>query len=36
MKIRLVGAELFNANRQTDRNDKLIVAVRSFTKLLKN
>ena len=29
MKIRPVGAELFHADRQTDRNDEAIVAFRN-------
>jgi len=30
MKIHEVGAELFHADRQTDRHDELIVAFRNF------
>jgi len=30
MKIRQVGAELFHADRQTDRHNELIVAFRNF------
>jgi hypothetical protein len=37
MKIRHVGAELFNADRRTDRHmTKLIIAFRYFTKAPKN
>jgi hypothetical protein len=32
MKIRPVGAELFHADGQTDRHDKLVVAFRNFAK----
>jgi len=30
MKIRPVGAELFHADRQTDRHEELVVAFRNF------
>ena len=36
MKIRPVGAELFDADEQTDRHDKLIVAFRNFANAPKN
>jgi len=36
MKIRPVRAELFYADRQTDRHDKAIVAFRNFRKAPKN
>jgi hypothetical protein len=32
MKIRLVGAELFQVDRQTDRHNELIVAFRNCAK----
>jgi hypothetical protein len=36
MTIRPVGAELFHADRQTDRNDEAVVGFRNFAKAPNN